>query len=565
MKNKQLSSIKAIFFISSVVLLTLFISARSARTLPQTPTGQIDPKWTYTLPGKSCPWSSTDKNCYYSSPVLADINDDGVADIVVATNNGHILAFSNVTGTTGTLLWNRDISPNFGMAANSEEIVSSPAVADIDGDGLPEIVVGVGTIYPSVCTQGGVIVLEHNGTVKSGWPFITDDYTVDPAGCADSVVATPAIGDLDRDGRVEIIFGSFDSRIYALRSDGTLFPGFPIASALYERLGWPILEDRLADTIWSSPALADVNGDGYLEIITGTDEGNFDDSHGGDSGGWNCPYTLPPDGAPGYCGGALYVIDRFGHNLPGFPKYLLEVITSSPALYDVTGDGIPEIFVGTGTYYYNNSPDQPTDGFRVYAWDGEGNEVSGWEGGKIVGGAVASSPIVGDIAGDSKPEIVALSMDKKLYAWHHDGQPVDGFPMTPVDHFGTEISFDFTHTPILVDYDPDDNGKMEIVFSHAWMINIVDGDGTQIATSNFPPGAAPFYYAEGLLINTPAVGDIDDDGKLELVANNSKLFVWNLPNGALTADWPMFKFNETRTSYPAGSSFVYVYLPSTLK
>ncbi len=50
------------------------------------------------------------------------------------------------------------------------------------------------------------------------------------------------------------------------------------------------------------------------------------------------------------------------------------------------------------------------------------------------------------------------------------------------------------------------------------------------------------------MLNNPVVADVDGDGQLELIAHNSRLFVWDLPNGAVRADWPMFKRNPARTS-----------------
>ncbi|MCA9873476.1 MAG: hypothetical protein KC441_07470, partial [Anaerolineales bacterium] len=66
--------------------------------------------------------------------------------------------------------------------------------------------------------------------------------------------------------------------------------------------------------------------------------------------------------------------------------------------------------------------------------------------------------------------------------------------------------------------------------------------------TNFPNNTKPIYYAYGVLINTPAVGDIDNDGKLELVASNSSLYVWDLNQSTNRADWPMFKKNPARTA-----------------
>jgi hypothetical protein len=49
-------------------------------------------------------------------------------------------------------------------------------------------------------------------------------------------------------------------------------------------------------------------------------------------------------------------------------------------------------------------------------------------------------------------------------------------------------------------------------------------------------------------MNSPALGDIDGDGALELVVHNTTVFVWDLPASATYAQWPMFKANAARTS-----------------
>jgi hypothetical protein len=521
-----------------VVALSLTISRGYSASAEEITAVQMPRQWTRTLSGSACPALPSDTNCHLSSPAIADINGDNKPDIVVATNSGRVIVVKH----DGSQLWSVDVAAHFGMAAGTNQIHSSPAVGDIDNDGFPDIVVGVGDINNS-CTHGGVIALSHTGAVKAGWPKWSQDY-IAPHGCRDTVFSSPALGDLTKDGKLEIVVGSFDKRVYVWRHDGSLLPGFPLASYHTGRFPtWPNLKDRLADTVWSSPALGDINGDGYLDIVIGSDEGNYDARYGGDAAGWTCPYATM---VPGYCGGSLYVFDRFGNHLPGFPKYIHEIIQSTPVLADLDQNGSLDIIVGTGSWYHNNSSDHPTLGFRVYAWDKNGNSLPGWEGGKTTGHVVPAPPVVGDITGNGQLEVIVGAQDKRLYAWQSNGQTVSGFPMTPRDFLGgASAHFDIGRGLVLADYTG--NGKMEILFTQAWGVTIVAGNGQQLTTSA-AGDPLPAFTTDGLLINTPAVADLNGNGRLELIASNSKLVAWELPNSSTLATWPMFKRNAARTS-----------------
>src|SRR5262245_19085675 len=94
------------------------------------------------------------------------------------------------------------------------------------------------------------------------------------------MVSSPVIGDLDGSGVNEVIVGTYDSRkgghggLHAFTSAGERFPG------------WPVL---LGESFESAPALADLDGDGTLEVcILGRTSQLLHavHHHGFETGGW---------------------------------------------------------------------------------------------------------------------------------------------------------------------------------------------------------------------------------------------------------------------------------------
>ena len=104
-----------------------------------------------------------------------------------------------------------------------------------------------------------MIVFNANGTRHCVFRTLDDGNawtdTHIPSGFGEPVYSSPALGDVNGDGYPDIVFGSFDRHIYAI-----------------DRNCHTILDYTLADTVWSSPALYDADGDGRDEIFIGGDQ-----------------------------------------------------------------------------------------------------------------------------------------------------------------------------------------------------------------------------------------------------------------------------------------------------
>ncbi|MDO8490587.1 MAG: GEVED domain-containing protein [Dehalococcoidia bacterium] len=128
-------------------------------------------------------------------------------------------------------------------------IISTPAVADIDGDGAQEVVFGTG--YSMGATEGAVYALDA-ATGALQWKYVTG---------GPEVTGSAALADFDGDGVLEVVMGSSDNGIYFIKGDrnsnGAIDPD-EVASYV---TGGPV---------FSSAAVGDVDNDGDLEAVIGS-------------------------------------------------------------------------------------------------------------------------------------------------------------------------------------------------------------------------------------------------------------------------------------------------------
>lgn len=480
---------------------------------------------TYIRPDQTCELPGARVN--RSSPVAIDLNNNGILEVVVATSDGWVYAVDMVNNCR--ILWQRQLADYINPVAplsSAQTVESSPTAADLNGDGYPEIIVTTGWM-PQYHMNGAIVALDRHGNLLPGWPVLALDINGagdppwHPDGYADGFFSTAAVGDVTGDGKSEIVVGGFDKCIYVLRSDGTSAPGW-----------WNHQQNRpsrcLIDTIWSSPALADLDGDGANEIIIGTD------AH------------------PQYNGGSVWVLKGNNNLLSGWPVYTTQIIQSSPAIVDLNGDGYLDIVVGTGTYYPG------AGGHKMYAFDRFGNNLPGWP--TPTTGNMPNSPAIADLTGDGRPEVIMgcgaeqdvgnsnICNGNHVYIWRHNGTSLPGYPARmkqaipwdPPAYGGVAIP------PVLADFD--NSGKIRVfaVSTGAVGVSVFPYDNPQAVTMYTPALTDPLRSA-------PILADLTGDGRLEMITAGGRngraaLFRWHLTaQQSGRKPWLMYRANPART------------------
>ena len=466
--------------LTTIILILAFLGLTNQTTLGSPSQSELDGVTTATLPQPpkqtNFPVNLNGEWVGSSSAALGDITNDGINEIVIGDRSGKVHVYTG----TGVKLWEYD--------TGNMAIGGKPAIGDVDGDGRNEVIVGAGHTS-TLNSHGGLYVLDHNGNLQCA--FNTGDFNGD--GWRDGVYSSPALADLDGNdgGKLEIVFGSWDAHIYMLNHDCTVVwskfnrdtiwsspsigdidrDGFldivigvdshdepNLVPRIYkggrvealDRFGQPLpgFPIHLDEVIYSSPALGDIDNDGWLEIAVGT--GYY----------WDNPACNHPQGCTPGLTHYMYVFDHVGQPYPGWPIVTDDYIWASPALADLDNDGQLEIIA--------NSADA-----KVHAWNANGTEVSGWpvvpkvplSGCDSITMATTNSPIVADLDGDGSLEVL-LTSNWEIVVWNNQGEQLTrehySYNCPPNSDFTLVTQYTLGGSPAVGDVDGDNDVEVII-------------------------------------------------------------------------------------------------------
>jgi uncharacterized protein (DUF2141 family) len=239
-----------------------------------------------------------------SVPALGDIDGDGDLDLLVAPkidpaklDASRLYLFRNTGGAR---------APAFQLADTIDLATSyhyAPALGDLDGDGLLDLVLGT--------WNDGVQFYMNRGT--RGEPSWQSD-TTDTIRLTRGSNAIPALADVDDDGDLDLFVGEASGEVNFYRNAGSrTAPRFELASDTYEGMD----AGRR-----SHPVLADLDGDGDLDLLLGSEAGEVS--------------YFRNDGTPAAA--------RFVHVPDGFPLTLPPY--AAPVFADLDGDGVADLIAG---------------------------------------------------------------------------------------------------------------------------------------------------------------------------------------------------------------------------
>lgn len=209
----------------------------------------------------------------YFSPAFGDLDGDGDKDLLVGNHTGKLIYYENTAGKDKPYNFSNPIINYKDLDIYS---FSSPIIYDFNKDGMGDILIGCGADFHNTLQFfGSAVYFQNNGSIDN------PDFSSDPF----TYPNTPYFGNLVLSELFSPISNAYFSS-YVDNDNNLLFAGFKIgkiniyenfSSHIYDNI--PLLKENIGNIDVgsdSAPAVADIDNDGYLEMLVGSKRGGFE-------------------------------------------------------------------------------------------------------------------------------------------------------------------------------------------------------------------------------------------------------------------------------------------------
>jgi len=440
-------------------------------------------------------WSKKFSPTALTSPALGDFNNDGLAEIFTTGGN----SFPIEPEKLYLFNYNGQDFPGWPKSFNSYSQPYQPIISELEGGKKIIVVPGY-----SLGGTDQIFALDEKGNLLPGWPLGGIE-----------IQKRPAVGDINLDGKKEIVFISSPKRgddpwyneIFAYNFTDSDKDGKPDLVS-----GWKNPVAYLLEA--SNPVVADLNNDGYQEIMFTGEDRNYKIN--------------------------FYILDHLGNFWREVPKVFDEEFWENyqPVVIDLDKDNDYEVLI--------------TLKERIYAFDFDGEQhfLSRWI--YETPATILNPPLVGDLDGNGSQEIVFAETDSNglwsIKILNSAGQEIQKIPLENeylLENRGEGVSLSLA--------DLNGDNKLEIVAS---LLRVASSQYYLVSVWEiFPQLKRTFdaYLTGEVALSSPIVGDLDNNNRFDLLINtlDGRLNVFEYPqnynSAALKLPWPMFNHDSQNT------------------